>query len=223
MARRRVDHLLIGGGVAAANCALHLREGGADGSIVLAGREPEAPYDRPPLSKGYLCGKESKADALFKPDEWWGEQDIELLTRTSVMKLDTAERVATLSTKEEIEFGTRAARHRRERAAPARRRLRPRGHPLPAGVRQRRRDPRRRRAGRAHRDDRRQLHRLRGRGEPDRRPRQAVLDPDARGRDARAARSAPRSAGSSRACSRSTASRCTGATSSSASRAPTGR
>jgi 3-phenylpropionate/trans-cinnamate dioxygenase ferredoxin reductase subunit len=106
MARRRVDHLLIGGGMAAGNCARHLREGGADGSILLVGREPDPPYNRPPLSKGYLSGKESKADVLFRPDDWWAEQDIELLTRTSVMKLDAAERVATLSTKEEIEFGT---------------------------------------------------------------------------------------------------------------------
>ena len=42
---------------------------------------------------------------LYRPPEWWDEQDIELLTRTSVMKLDAAERVATLSTKEEVEFG----------------------------------------------------------------------------------------------------------------------
>jgi 3-phenylpropionate/trans-cinnamate dioxygenase ferredoxin reductase subunit len=106
VARRRVDHLLIGGGLAAANCARWLREEGADGSVLLVGREPDAPYNRPPLSKGYLQGKESREDALFRPDGWWGEQDIELMTRTSVMKLDTAERVATLSTKEEIEFGS---------------------------------------------------------------------------------------------------------------------
>jgi 3-phenylpropionate/trans-cinnamate dioxygenase ferredoxin reductase subunit len=106
MARRQVDHLLVGGGMAAANCARHLRECGADGSIALVGREPDPPYNRPPLSKGYLQGKESKQDVLFRPDEWWGEQDIELLSRTSVMKLDTDERVATLSNKEEIEFGT---------------------------------------------------------------------------------------------------------------------
>jgi 3-phenylpropionate/trans-cinnamate dioxygenase ferredoxin reductase subunit len=106
VARRRVDHLLIGGGLASANCARWLREEGADGSVLLVGREYDPPYNRPPLSKGYLQGKESRADALFRPDEWWGEQDIELMTRTSVMKLDPAERLATLSTKEEIEFGT---------------------------------------------------------------------------------------------------------------------
>jgi 3-phenylpropionate/trans-cinnamate dioxygenase ferredoxin reductase component len=106
VSRRRVDHLLIGGGLAGANCARWLREEGADGSILLVGREPDPPYNRPPLSKGYLQGKESREDALFRPDNWWDDQDIELLTRTSVMKLDVGERVAKLSTKDEIEFGT---------------------------------------------------------------------------------------------------------------------
>jgi 3-phenylpropionate/trans-cinnamate dioxygenase ferredoxin reductase component len=106
VARRRVDHLLIGGGLAAANCARWLREeGGGEGSVLLVGREPDPPYNRPPLSKGYLQGKEERDEALFRPHEWWTEQDIELMTRTSVMKLDTQERVATLSTKEEVEFG----------------------------------------------------------------------------------------------------------------------
>jgi 3-phenylpropionate/trans-cinnamate dioxygenase ferredoxin reductase subunit len=106
VARRKVDHLLIGGGMAAGNCARWLREEGGEGSILLVGREPDPPYNRPPLSKTYLQGKESREEVLFRPDEWWDEQNIERLQRTSVMKLDTTERVATLSTKEEIEFGT---------------------------------------------------------------------------------------------------------------------
>jgi 3-phenylpropionate/trans-cinnamate dioxygenase ferredoxin reductase component len=104
VARRRVDHLLIGGGLAAANCARWLREEGADGSVLLVGREPDAPYNRPPLSKGYLQGRESREEVLFRPDDWWREQEIELMIRTSVMKLDPSERLATLSTKDEIEF-----------------------------------------------------------------------------------------------------------------------
>jgi 3-phenylpropionate/trans-cinnamate dioxygenase ferredoxin reductase component len=104
MTPRQVDHLLIGGGLAAANCARWLREEGGEGTILLVGREPDPPYNRPPLSKGYLQGKESREDALFRPDEWWDEQRIEVLTRTSVMKLDLDSRVATLSTKEEIGF-----------------------------------------------------------------------------------------------------------------------
>ena len=142
-ARPEVDYLLIGGGLAAANCARWLREEGAEGSILLVGRELDPPYNRPPLSKGYLRGEESKDDVLFRPDEWWGEQDIELLTRTSVMKLDAGERVATLSNKEEVRFGkallATGANVRRLRAG----RRRARGHPLPARARQLRRDPRR--------------------------------------------------------------------------------
>jgi 3-phenylpropionate/trans-cinnamate dioxygenase ferredoxin reductase component len=103
---RQVDHLIIWGGLAAANCARWLREEGSQGSILLVGREPDRPYNRPPLSKGYLQDKESREDALFRPDEWWDEQRIEVLTRTSVTKLDAEARVATLSTKEEIQFDT---------------------------------------------------------------------------------------------------------------------
>ncbi|MGI8661300.1 MAG: NAD(P)/FAD-dependent oxidoreductase [Thermoleophilaceae bacterium] len=105
MAGREVDHLLIGGGLAAASCAAELREQGADGSILVVGREPDAPYDRPPLSKDYLRGEASRADALVHAEGWWEAQSIELRTRTSVMKLDAGERLATLSDKEEVHFG----------------------------------------------------------------------------------------------------------------------
>jgi 3-phenylpropionate/trans-cinnamate dioxygenase ferredoxin reductase subunit len=105
MATRQVDYLLIGGGLASANCARWLREEGADGSVLLVGREPDPPYNRPNCSKGYLRGAEKRSEAFFRPPEWWTEQELELLTRTSVTKLDTAARVATLSSKDEIEFG----------------------------------------------------------------------------------------------------------------------
>lgn len=106
MADRHVDHLLIGGGLASANCARTLREEGASGSILLVGREPEPPYNRPPCSKGYLQGRETRADTYFRPDPWWAEQSIELLTRTSVLKLDPSDKVAVLSTQEQVSFGS---------------------------------------------------------------------------------------------------------------------
>ena len=104
MADRHVDYLLVGGGLAAGNCARWLRESGADGSIVLVGREPDPPYDRPPCSKGYLQGKESRADALFRAPEWYVDQSVELLTRTSAMKLDLSERTVKLSNRTELSF-----------------------------------------------------------------------------------------------------------------------
>ena len=104
MSERQVDYLLIGGGLAAGNCARWLRESGADGSILLVGRELDLPYDRPPCSKGYLRGKESREDTLFRPPEWYEDQRIEALTRTSVTKLDVGSRAATLSTKDVVSF-----------------------------------------------------------------------------------------------------------------------
>ncbi|MFL5830609.1 MAG: NAD(P)/FAD-dependent oxidoreductase [Solirubrobacteraceae bacterium] len=104
MADRHVDYALIGGGLAAGNCARWLRESGADGSILLIGREPDLPYNRPPCSKGYLRREESREDALFRPADWYEEQQVEALTRTSVTKLDPAQRTLKLSGGQEISF-----------------------------------------------------------------------------------------------------------------------
>ncbi|MGD1056781.1 MAG: FAD-dependent oxidoreductase [Solirubrobacteraceae bacterium] len=104
MADRKVDYLLIGGGLASANCARWLREEGAEGEVLLVGREPDPPYNRPDCSKGYLRGEETREQPLFRPNDFWSEQSIELLTRTSVTGLDLEARTAKLSTKQEIAF-----------------------------------------------------------------------------------------------------------------------
>jgi 3-phenylpropionate/trans-cinnamate dioxygenase ferredoxin reductase component len=101
---RSVEFLLVGGGMASGNCARHLREEGADGEILIVGREPDPPYNRPPLTKQYVRGEESREDILFRPDEWYSEQKIEAMTRTSVMSIELDERVAKLSNKQEIGF-----------------------------------------------------------------------------------------------------------------------
>ncbi len=103
-ARRRVEFLIVGGGMAGAHCAAELRKQGADGKVVLVGREPHPPYERPPLSKEYMRGESSVEDAYVHDEDWYGENDVELLTGTNVMALDAAKRVAKLQTKEEIEF-----------------------------------------------------------------------------------------------------------------------
>src|SRR6266851_3180318 len=104
MPTRKVDYLLIGGGLASANCARWLREEGAEGDVLLVGREPDPPYNRPECSKGYLRGEETREEPYFRPNDWWAEQRIELLTRTSVTGLDLESRTAKLSTKDEVEF-----------------------------------------------------------------------------------------------------------------------
>jgi 3-phenylpropionate/trans-cinnamate dioxygenase ferredoxin reductase subunit len=101
---RRVDYLLIGGGMASAYCAMELRKRGAGGSILLAGREPDPPYERPPLSKEYVRGESAREDAYVNGADWYRENEIELLAGASVMSLDARERTAKLQTGEEVEF-----------------------------------------------------------------------------------------------------------------------
>lgn len=104
MADRYVDYLLVGGGLAAVNCARWLRESGADGSILLVGREPDLPYNRPPCSKGYLQGKETRSEILCRAPEWYEEQQVEVLARVSAMKVDVSERTVKLSSRQEVSF-----------------------------------------------------------------------------------------------------------------------
>ena len=150
VAAREVDFLLVGGGLASASCAAELRKRGAEGSILLVGREPEPPYERPPLSKEYLRGEAERADAYVQPPEWYAENGVELLTATNAMSLDPAARTAKLQGGEEVRFGQALLGDGRDGQHPARRGRRERGHPLPARLRQLRRDPRRRRPGGRH-------------------------------------------------------------------------
>ncbi|MGD9735744.1 MAG: NAD(P)/FAD-dependent oxidoreductase [Solirubrobacterales bacterium] len=102
---REVDFLIVGGGLAGASCAAELRKKGAEGAILLAGREPEPPYERPPLSKEYLRGEAERSDAYVNPPEWYEENAVELLTGRNVMSLDPAARRATIQGGEEVGFG----------------------------------------------------------------------------------------------------------------------
>ena len=80
--------------MAARTCAAELQQG-ADGKIMLVGREPEPPYERPPLSKRYLRGEAKRGDLHVNP-AGGTEERVELRTKTNVMSLDTEARTAKL-------------------------------------------------------------------------------------------------------------------------------
>lgn len=88
--------LIVGGGLAAAKAAEELREHGHDGPIVLIGDERDRPYIRPPLSKGYLLGKEKRESIDVHPEGWYWEHGIDLLLGTSVTSVDGNAREVTL-------------------------------------------------------------------------------------------------------------------------------
>jgi 3-phenylpropionate/trans-cinnamate dioxygenase ferredoxin reductase subunit len=104
VADRSVDFLLVGG-FAAGHCASELRKRGADGSVLVVGREPDPPYERPPLSKEYVRGEAKREDTFVNAADWYEENGVELLTGASVMSLDATARTVKLQTREEVEFG----------------------------------------------------------------------------------------------------------------------
>lgn len=93
--------LIIGGGVAGASAAVELRDQGYTGPVRLVTRELVAPYHRPPTSKSLLRQDENVS---VLPEAWWSENDVELLTRSTVMKLDTSAHVARLANKSELAY-----------------------------------------------------------------------------------------------------------------------
>ena len=100
---QRAEYLLIGG-FACGHAAAELRKRGADGSIVLVGREQDPPYERPPLSKEYLRGEAQREDPYVNGPSWYEENGVDLRTGTNVMSLDVEARTVKLQGGEEVEF-----------------------------------------------------------------------------------------------------------------------
>jgi 3-phenylpropionate/trans-cinnamate dioxygenase ferredoxin reductase subunit len=82
--------VIVGGGLAGAKAAETLRVEGFDGEIILFGAEPELPYERPPLSKGYLLGKAARDSAFVHPAQWYAENNVDLRTGVTVAAIDPA-------------------------------------------------------------------------------------------------------------------------------------
>ena len=68
--------VIVGASLAGATAAITLRNAGVAGSVTLIGAEPEAPYERPPLSKAYLRGQASFDSALVRVPTFYAEHEI---------------------------------------------------------------------------------------------------------------------------------------------------
>ena len=88
----------IGAGQAGAALAARLRSGGHAGPITLIGEEPILPYQRPPLSKGYLLGEMGADRLTLRSADFYAEQDIALRLGAPVSAIDPKARTVTLGT-----------------------------------------------------------------------------------------------------------------------------
>ncbi|WP_395372411.1 NAD(P)/FAD-dependent oxidoreductase [Streptomyces tubercidicus] len=89
--------LIAGAGLAGAKAAEALRAEGFDGPLVLLGDERERPYERPPLSKGYLLGTSEKEKVYVHPPQWYAEHDVDLRLGRTVSAVDPAAHEVTLA------------------------------------------------------------------------------------------------------------------------------
>jgi 3-phenylpropionate/trans-cinnamate dioxygenase ferredoxin reductase subunit len=110
-------HVIVGGGLAGAKAAEGLRAEGFEGRIVLLCEEPEAPYERPPLSKDYLRGESPREKARVHPEGFYAEHDIDLRIGATVTRIDPAAAEITLADGERMRYDglllTTGARPRR--------------------------------------------------------------------------------------------------------------
>lgn len=88
--------VIVGGGLAGASAAGELRKQGFHGSIVLIGGERHVPYIRPPLSKGFLSGSESRESIDVHPAGWYDDNDVDLRLGTRVARVDRASHLVQL-------------------------------------------------------------------------------------------------------------------------------
>ncbi|WP_328732954.1 FAD-dependent oxidoreductase [Streptomyces caniferus] len=89
--------IIAGAGLAGAKAAETLRAEGFDGPVLLLGDERERPYERPPLSKGYLLGTDEREKAYVHPPQWYAEHDVDLRLGNAVTALDPAGHEVTLA------------------------------------------------------------------------------------------------------------------------------
>jgi 3-phenylpropionate/trans-cinnamate dioxygenase ferredoxin reductase subunit len=87
---------IVGAGQAGAALVAKLRAEGFDGALTLIGEESAPPYQRPPLSKKYLLGQMDRARLFLRPEAFYAEHDVTLVTGARVARIDPGAKTLTL-------------------------------------------------------------------------------------------------------------------------------
>jgi 3-phenylpropionate/trans-cinnamate dioxygenase ferredoxin reductase subunit len=100
------DVIIVGTGHAGAQAAISLRQQGFGGSIRMIGRDSEAPYERPPLSKEYLAGEKPFGRIYIRPPAFWAEKGVDLLLSQTVIAVEPQAKTVSLSDGGSVRYGT---------------------------------------------------------------------------------------------------------------------
>jgi len=99
------DVLIVGAGHGGAQAAIALRQLGFEGTVAIAGAEPDPPYERPPLSKDYLAGEKEYQRLLIRPPAFWTERGVALLPGRTVTAVDAGARLVACADGSELAYG----------------------------------------------------------------------------------------------------------------------
>ncbi len=99
------DVVIVGAGHGGAQAAVALRQNGFEGSILVIGREPEIPYERPPLSKEYLAREKTFERICIRPAQFWEDKGISMALGKEVAAIDPAAHSLTLSDGSSVSYG----------------------------------------------------------------------------------------------------------------------
>ena len=100
------DVVIVGSGHGGTSAAMALRQAGFAGSILILARDPEWPYERPPLSKEYLAGAKPFERILIRPADFWAQKQIDLRRGVAITAVDPTLRTMTAADGSRFGYGT---------------------------------------------------------------------------------------------------------------------
>jgi NAD(P)H-nitrite reductase large subunit len=101
---RSYTYVIVGGGMAGGRASDGIRKVDQAGSLVIVTNEGRMPYERPPLSKGYLMGRAGLDKVYLRSEEYYAENDIQVITGTRVTKIHPPLHTITLDDEEVVEY-----------------------------------------------------------------------------------------------------------------------
>ena len=99
------DVIIVGAGHGGAQAAIALRQNGFEGRVLVIGREPEIPYERPPLSKEYLAREKTFERICIRPEQFWADKAIEMRLSSEVVSIDPAAHTVKLGDGTLVKYG----------------------------------------------------------------------------------------------------------------------
>ena len=98
--------VVVGGGLAAARLATEYRAAGGEASVTILSAEPDPPYNRPPLTKGFLRGEMDRDGPLVRPPDEYEDDVVELRLETTAERIDPDAHEVELAGGERVPYGT---------------------------------------------------------------------------------------------------------------------